>query len=203
MLDILIDRPWQKRIIREEIRDYIMENPHMSVRLVMGRYEYDGEYITFKGKKINKHIDVDSEYFTNLSMEEFRTDDIINIYHRDRWHIETAYGTLKTYLDIEQINSANPIVIMNELMAKLIYLNIENLIKKSCEEADQQNTGYVINNKNTIELCHGAWFVRAFHENRFPIKRLNEFIKECNRHKILIRPGRHYKRWDKFRLTIK
>lgn len=33
-LDILIDRLWQKRIIREEIRDYIMENPHMSVRLV-------------------------------------------------------------------------------------------------------------------------------------------------------------------------
>ena len=202
-LDILIDRLWQKRIIREEIRDYIIKNPQMSVRLVKGHYEYDEEYITFKGKKIIRHIDVDSEYFTNLSTEEFSTDAIIDTYHKDRWRIETAYGTLKTFLDMEQLNSANPIVIMNELMAKLIYFNIENLIKKSCEGTDRQDTSYIINNKNIIELCHGAWFVSAFHENRFPIKRLNEFIKECRRHKILIRSGRHYKRWGKIQRSLK
>ena len=202
-LDILIDRLWQKRIIREEIRVYIIKNPQMSVRLVKGHYEYDEEYITFKGKKIIRHIDVDSEYFTNLSTEEFSTDAIIDVYHKDRWRIETAYGTLKTFLDMEQLNSANPIVIMNELMAKLIYFNIENLIKKSCEGTDRQDTSYIINNKNIIELCHGAWFVSAFHENRFPIKRLNEFIKECRRHKILIRSGRHYKRWGKFQRSLK
>lgn len=202
-LDILIDRLWQKRIIREEIRDYIIKNPQMSVRLVKGHYEYDEEYITFKGKKIIRHIDVDSEYFTNLSTEEFSTDAIIDTYHKDRWRIETAYGTLKTFLDMEQLNSANPIVIMNELMAKLIYFNIENLIKKSCEGTDRQDTSYIINSKNIIELCHGAWFVSAFHENRFPIKRLNEFIKECRRHKILIRSGRHYKRWGKIQRSLK
>lgn len=50
-LHILIDRLWQKRIKRDNIRDFIIDHPAMDVRLVKGHYEYDEQYVREAGKK--------------------------------------------------------------------------------------------------------------------------------------------------------
>lgn len=104
-------------------------------------------------------------------MDEFDCDDIIHIYHTDRWDIETGYNIIKKQLDIEQVNSANPITILNELMSKIIYFNIELLTRHTSETRRKKDFGHIVNNKHVVELCHSSWFVRCFFACRF-IKKL-------------------------------
>lgn len=202
-LDIFIDKNWQKRIKREKIRIYIEKNPLMKVRLIKSHYEYEEEYLNLHGKKVIKPISSDSEYFTNLTKEEFDCKQIIQIYHVNRWDVETGYNTIKVLLEFEQLNSCNPIVVMNELMAKIIYFNIENIIRTIADNENSEDELHLVNNKHVIELCHGSWFINGFFRAKFKTKELKELTKECARVKILVRPGRHYKRWDKFRVSIK
>jgi hypothetical protein len=201
ILNVIMNKVWIKRIIRDPIREYIQKNNKLVIRLVKGHYEFDQEERTLRGRKRIKHISVDAEYFTNLDQKVFDTDEIIQLYHINRWDIETGYNTLKTQLDIEQVNSRNPIAAVNEMMAKIIFFNIENLIwKESQRQLD--NTDYVVNNKTVIEKIHSIWFISAFYTGRFKSGSLNNLIRECKRIKILIRADRHYRRWGKFQLTI-
>ena len=202
VLQILIHKMWQKRIIRDNIRRYISIYPVMRVRLVKGHYEYDEEYITFRKERKIIHHSLDAEYFTNLSADEFDTEDIIHVYHVERWDIETNYGTMKTLLDIEQLNTANPIAVINEIMAKIIFSNIENLIRNTAEEENCRSAEHLVNNKHVIEMCRSSWFVRSFFTRKLSAEKLKELIVECARVRVMIREGRHYKRWDKFRSSI-
>ena len=138
-----------------------------------------------------------------LLTDEFDIEDIIHIYHTDRWDIETNYGTMKTLLDIEQLNTANPISVINEIMAKIIFSNIENLIRNIAEERNCRPGEHLVNNKHVIELCRSSWFVRSFFNGRLSAVKLKELVQECARVRVMIREGRHYKRWNKFRLTIR
>ena len=203
VLRILIHKMWQKRIIRDHIRRYISIYPVMHVRLVKGHYEYDEEHLTIRGNRKTIHHTLDAEYFSNLLTDEFDTEDIIHIYHTERWDIETNYGTMKTLLDIEQLNTANPISVINEIMAKIIFSNIENLIRNIAEERNCRPGEHLVNNKHVIELCRSSWFVRSFFNGRLSAVKLKELVQECARVRVMIREGRHYKRWNKFRLTIR
>ena len=202
VMNITIDEIWQKRIIRDAIREYISAYPLMHVRLIKGHYEYDEEYINFRGHKIRIHHSSDAEYFTNLTREEMERDEIIHIYHVERWDIETGYFTLKNLLDIEQLNSANPIAVRNEIMAKIIFFNIEMLVWNASEEENCLNDEHLANNKHVIELCRSSWFVRSFFNRRLRLPELEGLVKECARVKVMIREGRHFRRWDKFRPSI-
>ena len=202
VLHILIHKMWQKRIIRDHIRRYISIYPIMHVRLIKGHYEYDEEHITTSGNRKTIHHQLDAEYFSNLSSDEFDTEDIIHIYHTERWDIETNYGTMKTLLDIEQLNTANPISITNEIMAKIIFANIENLVRNTAEDKNCRPGEHLVNNKHVIELCRSSWFVRSFFSRRLSVEKLKELVVECARVRVMIREGRHYKRWDKFRNTV-
>ena len=183
----------------------------MRVRLVKGHYEYDEEYITFRKERKIIHHSLDAEYFTNLSADEFDTEDnkqIPNESENDsiefniEENIETNYGTMKTLLDIEQLNTANPIAVINEIMAKIIFSNIENLIRNTAEEENCRSAEHLVNNKHVIEMCRSSWFVRSFFTRKLSAEKLKELIVECARVRVMIREGRHYKRWDKFRSSI-
>jgi len=203
VLQVLIHKMWQKRIRRDHIRRYISIYPVMHVRLIKGHYEYDEEYITAGGNRKIIHHSLDAEYFSNLSIDEFDTEDIIHTYHVERWDIETSYGTMKTFLDIEQLNTANPISITNEIMAKIIFANIENLVRSAAEDKNCRPEEHLVNNKHVIELCRSSWFIRSFFRGRLSAEKLKELVVECARVRVMIREGRHYKRWDKFRTTIR
>ena len=69
-----------------------------------------------------------------LEEKEFDTKEIIDIYHLERWHIETAYDVLKNDLDVEQFNTHNPIGIINQIMGKVIFYNIEKLVYIDAKE---------------------------------------------------------------------
>ena len=68
---------------------------------------------------------------------------------------------------------------------------------EKCKEGE-----HLVNNKHVIELCRSSWFVRSFFNREMKTKELDNLIEECARAKVLIREGRHYRRWDKFRITV-
>ena len=199
--EVVIDKLWRKRIIRDHIRDYISDYPVMKIRLIRNHYEYDEEYLDFKKKRYSKHHEIDVEYFSNLDEDVFSKQEIVNLYHNDRWDIETGYGTMKTFIDIEQFNSHNPITVMNEIMSKIIFTNLESIIYKVCENKNDKD--HLPNNKHIIEMCRSSKFISSFFQRKFKNNYLKSLIKECSRVKVMIRNERHYKRWSKFRTTLK
>ena len=88
-------------------------------------------------------------------------------------------------------------------MAKIIFANIENLVRSAAEDKNCRPEEHLVNNKHVIELCRSSWFIRSFFRERLSAEKLKELVAECARVRVMIREGRHYKRWDKFRTTIR
>ena len=196
----IIDNAWMKRMKNDEIREYVQNHPHMKLRVVRGKYQY----IEKNGKK-EKECTVEGQYFTNLEEKEFDTKEIIDIYHLERWHIETAYDVLKNDLDVEQFNTHNPIGIINQIMGKVIFYNIEKLVyidaKEKIIQKKENKYVYIPNNKNIINILHSIKFVKEFVFG-LTRKTIDKIIEISSREKIPVRKGRHYKRWNKFLRSI-
>lgn len=199
-IEIQIDNAWMKRMKNDEIREYVQNHPHMKLRVVRGKYQY----IEKNGKK-EKECTVEGQYFTNLEEKEFDTKEIIDIYHLERWHIETAYDVLKNDLDVEQFNTHNPIGIINQIMGKVIFYNIEKLVyidaKEKIIQKKENKYVYIPNNKNIINILHSIKFVKEFVFG-LTRKTIDKIIEISSREKIPVRKGRHYKRWNKFLRSI-
>lgn len=199
-INIQFDKLWIKRIKNESIRNEIVRNPHLNIRVVRGTYKYYEIY-----KKREKEIIVDSMYFTNLSENEFDMQDTIDLYHFERWNIETAYDTLKNDLDIEQFNTHNPIGIKNEIMGKVIFYNIEKIIytesKNAIKVKNNAKYEYIPNNKYLINILHTEEFIHAFIKG-IKKKIIKKIVLASASEKIPIRKGRHHKRWGKYHNSI-
>lgn len=228
-----MDKAWIRRIKNDDIRDYIKTKPVLDVRVVRGEYTYLER--TKKGRK-EKEVTISSQYFTNLDASEFDTSEIIDVYHFDRWKVETSYDVLKNQLDIEQLNVHNPIGIINEIMGKVVFYNIEKLIfmesaklikeKEEADKAERNNTvtiinkkienvntvvhdsgsdankyEYIPNNKYVIEMVHHINFVTGF-SSGIDEAMLENMVASSTRVKVPVRKGRHYKRWNKFLISI-
>lgn len=149
-ISIEMDKAWIRRIKNDDIRDYIKTEPVLDIRVVRGEYTYFEK----KNGKENE-VTISSQYFTNLNESEFDTAEIIDMYHFERWKVETGYDVLKNQLDIEQLNVHNPIGIINEIMGKVVFHNIEKLIfmeskkviaeKEEADKAENNNMNTVIN----------------------------------------------------------
>lgn len=199
-INVKFDTNWIKRIKDEQVKNYIINKPEMNIRVVKGEFTY-----IEKNKKKEREVTVETQYFTNLEKNEFDTSNIIDLYHQERWNIETAYDVLKNELDVEQYNTHNPIGIINETMGKVIFYNIEKIIfneaKRKIKQKDNDKYEYIPNNKHLINLLHHINFVEKFKKNTAK-KILVEIIKAGAKEKIPIRKGRHYKRWNKFLKSI-
>lgn len=198
-IDIEFDKAWIKRIKQDVVREAIENDPHLQIRVVKGTYTY-----VEKHKNKEKEITVDAMYFTNLG-DEFETTDIINVYHFDRWKIESAYDVLKNDLDIEQFNTHNPIGIKNEIMGKVIFYNIERLMFMEAKEKVRVKEDvvyqYIPNNKHLINMLRTGEFIKGFFKG-LKKKIYSKIIKASSSEKIPIRKDRHYKRWGKFYRSI-
>ena len=198
-IHINFDEAWIKRMKHDFIREAAGEDPTLDIRVIRGKYTYFE-----KGRKTDKEITIEGTYFTNLG-DEFGKDEIIDIYHHDRWNIETAYDVLKTDLDIEQINTHNPIGIKNEIMGKVVFYNIEKMIWIASESKIKTKNNlkyrYIPNNKNIINILHTVRFIREFLKGLRKAT-IRNIIKSCAREKIPIREGRHYRRWGKFHKSV-
>lgn len=137
--------------------------------------------------------------------QEFESHQIIDIYHIDRWTIESAYDVLKNDLDIEQFNTHNPIGIRNEIMGKIIFYNIERLMfmeaKDKVKVKENVKYQYIPNNKHLINMLRTGEFIKGFISG-LKKKMYSEIIKAASVEKIPVRKDRHYKRWRKFCKSI-
>lgn len=90
-INVKLDKAWIKRIKDNEIKESIIEKPETEIRVIRGTYTY-----TEENKK--REIIVETQYFTNLD-DRFGISDIIDLYHHERWNVETAYDVLKNNMD--------------------------------------------------------------------------------------------------------
>ena len=201
-IHVLIDHIWKNRLKREDVRKYIGTNAILDIRVVRNEFTY--EEVNEKGRK--KVITVNGLYFTNLPKQLFTKNDIVSIYHHDRWCIEGAYGVLKNQLNIEQLNTHNPIGIINEIMGKVIFYNIDMLVQmesnKRIEQKSRNKYEYKTNNKNLIHLLYKNDFISEFRSAELKNVWIEQLVELASREKVAIRNGRHYKRWSKFFKSI-
>lgn len=112
---------------------------------------------------------------------------------------------LKNDLDVEQFNTHNPIGIINQIMGKVIFYNIEKLVyidaKEKIIQKKENKYVYIPNNKNIINILHSIKFVKEFVFG-LTRKTIDKIIEISSREKIPVRKGRHYKRWNKFLRSI-
>lgn len=87
-IEVIIDEKWLKgfRFSNDAIEQR-KQNPVLRIRVVKYKYTYTNK----KGNEGKTEL----LYFTNLSKEEFSTEEIVQLYSM-RWDCEISYRTLKT-----------------------------------------------------------------------------------------------------------
>lgn len=204
MIEIPFDKAWIRRLSRGECKEYAKQYGKLKLRVVKNTYTYQ------EGKSEKT---VDSIYFTNLEENEFSTEEIVSLYHTQRWEVETAYSTLKGHLEVERFNSAKYNIVTNEIYGKMLCYNIGGLFYKACEseielqkQIKEKKYDYLPNMKYIIDtLRREKKLIKMF---ATPMRRnrkdknwdsyLKEMIRRFSREKVPVRPNRHVKRWGRW-----
>ena len=148
-------------------------------------------------------------YFTNLSQEEFSTDDMAPLY-ACRWDVEVSYKTLKTDYEWERFFSSECDSEVCAIYAKVLFHNIVGVIRKELNlYLKEDDTGrphdhiYVANITQLAKMIREFGILRFIRSgNRKAISRILNLVYEM-RHKIKVpvRPNRHNKRWGRLVTT--
>lgn len=134
---------------------------------------------------------------TNLSKEEFPTDEIKKLY-RLRWGIETSFCQLKYTVGLNYFHGKKEALVLQEIYARIIMFNFSQSIAKKVElEKVRKNVGtkrkweYKTNFKRIVSIC------RRLIMNRIKQKEIAQLLAK---NMISKRPERSYKR--KFVLKV-
>lgn len=120
---------------------------------------------------------------TNLARDEFTPSDLREIY-RLRWEIETAFRDLKGPLELGDLVSRKPDLILQELYAKAAVYNLASRIRNVKQRKTKgQKHERELNFKNVIL---SVWETLFMTEEQLPIG----FWDELCRHTVPKRPGR-------------
>ncbi len=122
---------------------------------------------------------------TNLSEDEFSTEDIKELYHL-RWGIEVSFRDLKTVLNAEKVHSRSQNLIEQEIDAAVMVFNLISAIAK-CASPRQPGGKYKYQtNRKAL-----AFIVLQFLERKATQK---EVIQTIQNEILPIRKNRHFKR---------
>lgn len=132
---------------------------------------------------------------TNLSPEEFTTEDIQKIY-KLRWGIESSFHTLKESLKIESITSSKDNLIKQDIYSQMLAFNtIQAFVNANNEKIDQSTYKHKMKtNTNMAVGFFKKYFLYILVEEddtkkKYLLGKLEEGIK---RHIVPNRPGRKY-----------
>ena len=200
---VRIDKIWQRRLKYAQPRERFSKDPYIDIRVVKRHYVIH--------KNDGKTESVDLIYFTNLSKEEFDSNEIAYLYSK-RWAIETGYKTLKTDLEWERYFSEDCDSETCSIYAKVVFHNLSGILRKEMDqellkidkEQEKQNSEgnkyeYQINCKQLIKLIRDEKLMRWMRNgNPDRIDKMIDLIKLLiNKIKVPVRPNRHYKRWGR------
>lgn len=203
---VTLNKPWIKRIKDPEIRQSFQEDPDVLLRLVRNDYSYQQEDTAVRKKdkkryKVYKHVDVHAEYFTSLPAGKFSREEILSLYHDKRWDVETCYDRLKNDVKLNQVHSRNPILIRNQFFAKVIFSNIAGILFNAANDRID-SPKHLPNYKKIIQILYSFTIAEKIMKEKIRSTAINRIIKEAIRNKILIRKGRHVRRWGRFMISI-
>ena len=213
IIHLVMNKPWLKRLKREDCRFYAAQNPELDIRVVKNHYEY----ILNGYKRLQTPIGIDSVYMTDLTKAEFTKETIIELYHTRRWDSETAYFDIKNHLEAERFNSGKYNIVVNELYGKIlcysicgiIFDRVDEFILEKRQEEDIMLTqyDYIPNMKyicDTVRLEHKflQCIVSGLLSEEEKTSFLRQVVEDCSRNTVPVRPGRHYKRWGRWMSCI-
>ena len=196
-IEIILDKAWLKRLKYAQAKERFSESPTIRIRVI--KYTY-----TYLDKQGNPHS-AELIYFTNLSQEEFSTQDIVDLYGK-RWDIECTYKTLKTDYEWERFLSKDCDCEQCSIHAKVLFHNITGVIRKHFDSILKKDTNNLTNkyvyNVNIVQLSN---LLRENHICRW-IRNKNDkginylmclALKMIHKIKVPIRRGRHNQRWGR------
>ena len=206
-----ITRAWQRRLKRDDCRDHASAHPILEMRIVKNHYEYFQTSDKFQ----REPIAVDATYITNLSRDTHPKATIVDLYHTQRWDVETAYLGIKNHLEAERFNSGKYNIVINEVYGKILCYSIcgllynhtnDLMISKRPEEGMTTRYDYLPNMKyicDTIRLDQR--FLQCFINKKSAAEKEDYFSKllqDCAKNVVPIREGRHFKRWGRWMSQI-
>jgi hypothetical protein len=139
---------------------------------------------------------------TNLSPEEFSTEEIAQMYTM-RWGIETAYDILKNKLELENFTGTKPILLEQDIYSYVYLCNlIQDIILDAEDEIKEKSPGkykhqMAINRSLAIGILKEDLIHFILEKGtKKKTELFGKILMEIQKNLIPIRPNRHYKRTD-------
>lgn len=164
----------------EEIRLYAKEIKSSKLRIVT--YELNTGEV--------------EQLITNLEMDEFTYDDIVELYSK-RWGIETLYYSLKWKLKTEKFTSSFKTIIEQDFFSSILVFNmVSSMIKEAEEKIEQHKYKHemTINENISIGLFKNEMIKIMLEEDESKrLKLYDSLVNKMSKYKIPIRKDRKYK----------
>lgn len=190
MFHIPLDDTWIKRFKIEEVKEIASNKKELVIRVI----RFNKSEITGKDETDNEEIIL----FSNLSQEEFSTEEIIELYGL-RWKIETGYGILKTKLEFERVTSEKVNIILQDVYSQILVHNQISLLKNLCDKKIDGTSKYEyqVNINNLINLFR-KWLPTILNQISKLSKIISLIISKILKNKEPIRKNRLFPRWNAY-----
>lgn len=169
------------------IRYYKNSNPEM--------YEYlkNGNTIDVRCLKVELESGEIEVLITNLSKEEFNTEEIKELYNL-RWQIEINYRYLKNNLKIESITSTKETLIKQDIYSQVLVANmLQAFINENDEKINQEKykNKMKTNSNMSIGIFKNTLIYIFLEENNKKRKEMmDKFSSAIEKYIVPIKPGR-------------
>lgn len=201
----------------EETKIYITKSrikaiQNEGIKQILATREYlDSRLVKYELKTGEEEI-----LLTNLSKEEFKTEDIGELYFK-RWKIELAYDIAKNKLEIQNISGHSKIVVEQDFYAQMYLLNIAEDLRKEANKKvkNTKKNGYKYDYKINMNILIGKMRIqlmelmirRIFFDENVE-KRYQKMIEEISKNIVPIRtersnPRKQYKSRNKYRSNMR
>jgi hypothetical protein len=197
IIELKLTTAWLKRFKLPDVKEYAQKNTTIRIRVVKDTHTYKNA----KGKACVE----DRVYLTNLPTEEFSREDIVELYTM-RWTIETNYRYLKTYLELERVNTTHRTSIESKIYAKILFMNMVGIIKAELDAL--LCTKITIHHKDGFKvkvepICAHLYdsdiLLSMLEGNQRKIEReIKDIVEVAKKNIVPIRKDRHYKRYGRF-----
>lgn len=196
-ITVTLNNEWIKRLKYDLARERFTADPVIRIRVVKRHFSYidkDGEL-----KKS------DLIYFTNLSQDEFNSDDIIHLYCM-RWDIEVSWKTLKTDQEWERFFSKNFDCELCAIYAKVLFHNFNGIVRKELNQIfEEENPGseskylFVANIRELGRSLSDYGLCRYMRSGNHEAlcRLLLRIYEQRHKLKVPVRPNRHNQRWGR------
>lgn len=171
-------------------------------------YEYyeNGNRVSLRFVNITLPTGEIETLITNLSKEEFSTEDMNELYQL-RWGVETSYHELKESMQVTNISSSKDTIIKQEIYSQMF---VYNVIQSICNDLSTQISQEKFKHPMKINFNMAVGFVKRFfirilieEDKDKKDKLVKELFDNILRNLIPIRKGRNYGRYKNRKLTNK